>query len=172
MKRLWQFAAALLVGLTLTMSAKAASHLADPIDPSVIVMAGGMEWVWSGPCATENPSCGVSVLRDGFMIPTDAQWLASFANTAALAAAFTNGAGGAICGSPYFNTVYDHCDMGDLTIGAVWHAPNPIGVDGLRNDSAAESFLVRSAVPEPETYAMLLAGLSLLGAAARRRSHS
>lgn len=38
---------------------------------------------------------------------------------------------------------------------------------GIRNISVADT--VTSAVPEPETYAMLLAGLGLMAGAARRR---
>lgn len=48
-----------------------------------------------------------------------------------------------------------------------WHTDNPIGnlyLDAVFNNNV-------SAVPEPETYAMLLAGLSLLGFIAHRRKN-
>ena len=36
-------------------------------------------------------------------------------------------------------------------------------------DEYSETFVVRAAVPEPETYALMLAGLGLVGFVARRR---
>lgn len=46
------------------------------------------------------------------------------------------------------------------------HAQNP-----NQNGFVIERITVITAVPEPETYAMLLAGIGLLGAVARRRQH-
>jgi hypothetical protein len=160
--------ALLAVGLTLSLPARAASSLDKPIDPSVIILAGGFQWVWAGPCATLEPSCGTSVLRDDFKIPTAAQWLSSFADTSALVAAFAP-SNQMICGSPWFNSKWDHCDLLNLKDGIVWGAPSTISTDPTAY--YGESFLVR-AVPEPETYAMLLGGLGLLGAIARRRKQS
>lgn len=45
---------------------------------------------------------------------------------------------------------------------------NMVGIDGLK--FAADGNLVLTPVPEPESYAMLLAGLGLMGAIARRRA--
>lgn len=45
---------------------------------------------------------------------------------------------------------------------------NMVGTDGLK--FAADGNLVLTPVPEPESYAMLLAGLGLIGAVARRRA--
>lgn len=169
MKNFWKILASLALGLALSVPAQAVSRLNEALPDSIIVSAGGMEWVWAGPCATLEPSCGTSVLRDNFKIPTAAQWLASFADAAALSSAFTSSSGAPICGSAWFNTMYDHCDPYDLTIGYIWGAPSPIS--GSPNDRLSESFLVR-AVPEPETYAMLLAGLALMGFVARRRKQA
>lgn len=52
---------------------------------------------------------------------------------------------------------FSHCNMG------TYYSVHLSGVDSAVN--------VTSAVPEPETYAMLLAGLGLLGFAARRRKN-
>lgn len=165
MKNLHMILFALVVSIA-TGSTYAASHLDRPIDPTVIVNAGGFEWVWAAPCATAGTSCGVPILRDGFVVPTQQQWLSTFNSNDALVRAFNNN-GLAICAAPWFSTVHDHCDIEDLVDGFVWHAPYPIG-NTRNNDPAAESFLVR-AIPEPETYAMLLAGLGIVGFAVRRR---
>ena len=46
-------------------------------------------------------------------------------------------------------------------------------VAGLRDDYESRSFsLITSSVPEPESYAMLLAGLGLVGTIARRRTRA
>jgi hypothetical protein len=167
MQKLWKILGASIVVAMCALPAQAASHLDSPIDPAVIVKAGGFEWVWAAPCAALGESCGVPVLRDNFVFPTEAQWLSSFSSTAALVAAFNNN-GVMICAAPWFSTVHNHCDSEDLIGGFVWHAPAPIG--NLRNnDPAAETFLVR-AVPEPTTYAMLALGLGLIGLIARKRS--
>ena len=133
--------------------------LAPP--PAEIVSAGGMEWVYAGPCAAFG-GCGDVLLHHGFGIATDAQWTASFASIGALTTAFAGK-----CASPWFNTVWDHCDPGDAAAGFIWHSP--LAPDAFHRDHPlSETFLVRG-VPEPETYALMLAGLGLVGFMARRR---
>lgn len=59
--------------------------------------------------------------------------------------------------------------IGFVGLGVVQIAVIP--VDGLYH-TTANNFTVAQAVPEPETYAMLLAGLGVIGSAARRRAKS
>jgi len=146
----------------------------DAPPPDVIIGHAGMEWVWAAPCASEAPSCGAPTPMYGFDNPTMDQW-ATWASRADLITAFTDVSGYAICASAYFGSGYSHCDLGDATMGHIWHAyPNgicdPSYFDGCVA-ATTETFYVR-AVPEPETYALMLAGLGLVGFIARRRKLS
>lgn len=146
-------------GVSITPLAGATLGLAPP--PSEIVVAGGMEWVYAGPCAAFG-GCGDVLLHHGFGIATAAQWTASFASIGDLTTAFAGK-----CASPWFNTVWDHCDHGDAAAGYIWGSP--LAPDAFHRDNpAAETFLVRG-VPEPGTYALMFAGLGLVGLVARRR---
>jgi hypothetical protein len=169
MKNPWILLTASIGALFSSLPAHAVSDLGNPIDSAVIVRVGDLEWVWAAPCATVGESCGVPVLRDNFSIPTDAQWLSSFSSNSSVVTAFNNN-GALICAAAWFSTVHNHCDYQDLVDGFVWHAPFPIG-NSRNTDPAAESFLVRS-VPEPEPYAMLLAGIGFVAALARRRKYA
>lgn len=164
--------------LLIAGQAQALTLLGQPPAPAVIVSAGGLEWVWASPCGGDSDgpdgcTTGSVLLHNGFVFPTATQWTNSFADLAALIAAF-DAPQAQLCASTYFSTSYDNCDSGDLGIGAVWHSP--LADQQLVDNPAAETFLVRQVgdpdprVPEPASLA--LAGLALAGLALARRRKS
>lgn len=141
------------------------------MDPpaSVIVVHGGLEWIWAAPCSSGPGSCGAPTPHHGFDIPTAADW-GTWANLSTLVNAFTVPA--TLCGSPWMSQFHNHCDVSDLQNGHIWHATglcDPAFFNGCEAGTT-ESFFVRGApIPEPETYALMAAGLGLVGWMGRRR---
>ncbi|WP_297326152.1 FxDxF family PEP-CTERM protein [Nitrosomonas sp.] len=99
----------------------------------------------SGPAHTTGTGWGESIL--------------SGANDVSLTSTFENGISGS-AGANSVSLIFD-----DLAPG--WYA---LYIGGTNNATAGGAFdLTVSAVPEPETYAMLLAGLGLIGYQLRKR---
>ena len=143
------------------------SAMAVDVPSNLIVNAGGMEWAWASPCAPSAPSCGADlIMHDGWNIASAGDFASSFTGYTDLSAQF---GAGTICASAYFNSGYSHCDDVNVLGGVVWNAPAAWG--GQPNDTYSETFVVRG-VPEPETYALMLAGLALVGFVARRRQRA
>jgi len=61
---------------------------------------------------------------------------------------------------------------GNTALGAGVNDGAPFGPDNVVDVVAMDDFIYAAPVPEPETYAMLLAGLGLIGAISRRRKAS
>lgn len=161
--KLFKTLAALLFGLTGMTGA-----MAVDVPSNLIVNAGGMEWAWASPCAPSAPSCGADlVMHDGWNVASASDFASSFTGFADLSAQF---GAGTICASAYFNSGYSHCD--DVNVNPiydnvwVWNAPAAWGAN--EQGYYSETFVVR-AVPEPETYALMVAGLAIVGVVARRR---
>ncbi len=170
--------------------ASAALNVSLPTNAYITV--GGLDWAWANPC-TPTGGCGDIDLSfqgdEGWRLPTIAEFAARpvaddffFAGanvpgggTGALGETFFAfgpvDASGAVldgaCAAVYFSTSYSHCDYLDGLDGYIWDPANP--VPGLN-----ETWLVRGAsdgvVPEPATWAMLIAGFGMVGAALRRRT--
>ena len=80
-----------------------------------------------------------------------------------------------IGGSVSFSNIALNLLAGANTIKFSYSAPDAAAGEGFKNEAwgissaSVQSTAMVSAVPEPETYAMMLAGLGLIGTIARRR---
>lgn len=144
-----------------------ASNYGQPPPSSVLVSTPGLEWIWASPCsAAPSGSCSTpGIGLNGFREATAGEWSAW--TLSSLTTAFTLPDGSARCGSPWMDPTYDHCDYDDLLAGAIWNAPGVCDPSFCTN-TFSDTFLVRT-VPEPQTYALMLLGVSAISLVLQRR---
>ncbi len=156
------------------VSAPASAAINAPVPSANYISFGSNDWAWASPCppsgGAQGTTCGNGPLLDlsyqgtqGWRLPTAAELaagpsVADFGTSSAFA-----------CAAAWVNSSYTHCDYGDASGGAVF------GSKGGGN-WYDETWVLRSsnwsAVPEPATWAMMIAGFGLVGGAVRRRRAS
>ena len=184
----------LTAAVAIAAASPAAAIINAPVATNAYVTFGGLDWAWANPCAPgpgygNGQSCGAIDLSyqgtQGWRVATAADFASGMNYTkfqfagANVPASGTDPVSGATffgsnpvdttCATPWFSTFYGHCDYNDGVTSAVFNKPgNPF--DG---NYAVETWVVRDpaggAVPEPASWAMLIAGFGLVGAASRRR---
>lgn len=153
-----------------------------PVASNAYISYNHLDWAWAFPLPASEGLDLSYQSQFGWRLPTAAElqnapkatdFMFAGANVplggtdpvtgAYFAAANANLTGAAACATAYFSNSFSHCDWQD-------GGGQPFGP--WFGQPGAHSFgdqLVVRAVPEADTYAMLLAGLGLLGVAARRR---
>ncbi|NRR28779.1 PEP-CTERM sorting domain-containing protein [Oxalobacteraceae bacterium] len=164
-----------------------AALLNAPVASNAYITFNNLDWAWAFPLPAADGLDLSYQAQFGWRLPTEAELASAplatdfvfaganvpFHGSDPVSGAYfaaTNSAltGAAACATPYFSSTYSHCDWqdGNGQLYAPW-----AGTSGAR--SFADQLVVRvAAVPEADTYAMLFAGLGLLGVAARRRKQA
>lgn len=170
------------IALYAAVGATQAALVNAPVASNAYITRNNLDWAWASPLPASSGLDLSYQSQFGWRLPTAAE-LANAplatdfifaganvplggvdpmtgANFAAINSALS---GAAACASPYFSNSYSHCDWQD-------GMGQPYGPwAGAPGAPAFGDQLVVRAVPETDTYAMLLAGLGVVGALARRR---
>lgn len=167
--------AAVALGAATIAAPASAAIINAPVPSANYITFGSNDWAWASPCppsgGAQGTTCGAGPLLDlsyqstqGWRLPTAAELAAGpsvsdFGTSSSFA-----------CASSWFNSIYSHCDYSDAQGGAVFGSPGGSGW-------YAETWVLRSsdwgsAVPEPATWAMMIAGFGLVGSVVRRRRAS
>ena len=170
------------LALCAVVGSASAALVNAPVASNAYITYNNLDWAWAFPLPASSGLDLSYQSQFGWRLPTAAElanaplatdFMFAGANVplggadpvtgAYFSATNANLTGAAACATAYFSNSYSHCDWqdGNGQLYAPW-----AGTPGAR--SFGDQLVVR-AVPEADTYAMLLAGLGLLGVVARRR---
>jgi hypothetical protein len=172
------------VAICSTIGSAQAALTNTPVASNAYITFNNLDWAWAFPLPAAKGLDLSYQAQFGWRLPTEAElasaplatnFIFAGANVpfggsdpvtgANFVATNRDLTGAAACATPYFSNSYTHCDWqdGKGQPVALW-----AGTPGAL--FYADQLVVRvSAVPEPETYAMMIAGLGLMGYVARRR---
>jgi hypothetical protein len=174
------------------LASPALAIINEPVPTNAYISFGGLDWAWAS-AASPTGCCDGFVgpidlsyqSTQGWRLPTAADWAnAPTAEDFLFAGAIVPDGGqdpvslanfggdvlgnDGACAAPWFSTA-NFCNFGDGQIGAVWGIPN----SPYEGQDSVDTWLVRGefnpGVPEPASWAMLIAGFGLTGAVMRRR---
>lgn len=168
--KMWAFLTTA-AGLAFATAAPSLAAINAPVPTANYITVDGVDWAWASPCSPAGCSSASEALdlsyqaTQGWRVPTLAEFLARpEASAFGTASSFK-------CATAWFSGTYNHCDYADVASGYLFDFG--YGVTSNGSYSVAETWLVRSvsgAVPEPATWAMMIGGFALAGAAMRRRA--
>ena len=167
----------------------AAALINTPVPTNAYINFGGLDWAWAAPCDASAPTCGGIDLTyqstQGWRLPTAAELAARPQASDFLFKGGNVPQGGVdpvslsrfgggndspidvgsdgACAAAYFGLVFRHCDFGDGAAGLIYDPAHP-------GTFFYETWVVRGGVPEPQSWALLIAGFGLVGAAMRRKA--
>ena len=174
--------------LAFTAMPASAALLDIPLPANTYITFGGLDWAWASPCSPAGCNFdGQNVLdlsyqsTQGWRLPTALEFAARpaasdfvfaganvpFGGVSVEGTVHTSAPGDAACAAAYFSDgFFNLCNYEDAEINAIFGNPD------YANEPNVETWLVRgdARIPEPATWAMLIAGFGMVGFAMRRRT--
>ncbi len=166
-------------------AARTVLNFDDVADGVLPFSYGGLDWSAAGwtafatPAAPYTAHSGAGRVATGFMAE-DAQSVIRFAQAANFDGAYFAGLGGALLSFELYlggqkvhasATLDPSATPSFLASGYAGLVDTVRVKSGNHGEFVMDDFTFTQAVPEPQSYALLLAGLVLVGAASRRRVH-
>jgi len=191
MKKQMHWVRTLVAGLALAASLPSAMATVltfDDLDDGLVpVNYGGLDWsaagwtVFSTPAAPYTASSGNGRVTNDFMA-NDASSTIRFANASVFEGAYFSGLGGAVLSFQLMlngQTIFTSASLDPsatptfLASGYAGLVDTVVVTSANHGEFVMDDFKFTQPVPEPETYALLLPGLLLVGGMVRRRkSHA